>query len=304
MIKVHMKCSNPVIALRLPVKTENGKDTIKILSMSSRPDWNIRYLEDRYGKDNILKLPCGKCESCKEAKKEDWAIRCDMEARMYLKNAFITLTYRDECLPRYLSKGHLRRFIKRIINHDPDVKYFGCGEYGELNGRPHYHLLLFGFFPDDAFLKVGVQSKSGFEIYESKILEKLWNKGFVEVQTVSVDAAFYVSGYVNKKTGIDDGFLIHSKGLGFEYMKQHFDELKESRCYVSKNGYVHFLPRAFKRLSERLGLSYEDDPELKVLMRKAENSEMVQRKLENREELFSYQSKKMKDKLSRRLNRL
>lgn len=301
-----MNCENPVIAVRMPgINHENGKSIIKILPMQSRPDWNIATVESRYGADNVLKLPCGKCSACKEAYRADWSIRCDMEARYHRRNVFLTLTYRPETCPRWVSKGHIRKFIRKLRKEiNCNLKYFSCGEYGEANGRPHYHLIVFGWFPDDAVLKKDVKSKSGFECYESKFLTDLWDKGFVEVNNFSQDTAFYVAGYVNKKTGKYDGFLNMSNGIGYQYMIDNVNKLFIERTYVARNGRVHFVPRAFKRICEKVGYYHEEDPMMVINLRKMENSEMLQRGMTNREQLFGITSIKMKDKLEKRVKRL
>lgn len=302
-----MKCSNPVLAVDLGVNKETGKKDIKIIPVGFRADYSIEYLERLYGKDRLLKLPCGKCIQCKEASKEDWAIRCDMESRMYApgKCWFLTLTYRDECCPRWLSKGHLKKFLRHFWKFDRNIKVFACGEYGEKTNRPHYHVLIFGYdaFPD-LYIVPGAKTKSGLPVYESKFIERVWNKGYVQVGEVNADAGLYVAGYVNKKTGVNDGFLYKSKCLGDSYMVKHFHELYESRYYLTERGRVFRVPRRFKSICEKLGYLYQERSEDKVRMRLLENSEMVSRKLRYREELFGYGENQMKDKLNKRLNRL
>lgn len=64
----------------------------------------------------------------------------------------MTLTYRPECLPRggTLIPDHLSGFVKRVRGHigfSNSVRFYGVGEYGDRNGRPHYHLLMFGLGP-------------------------------------------------------------------------------------------------------------------------------------------------------------
>lgn len=298
-----MQCENPILAIRIKSPVPGEKSIISILP--KRPDGSFYDYEYRYGKDNLIRLPCGKCTACREAYRADWSIRCDMEARYHVDNCFLTLTYRPDTCPRWVSKGHLRKFIRKLRKTvGLNFSYFACGEYGETNGRPHMHLIIFGYFPQDAVLKPDVKSKSGFEVYESKLLNEIWNKGFVDVNNFSQDTAFYVAGYVNKKTGQYDGFLNMSNGIGYQYMMDNFKELYERRYYIARSGRVHHLPRAFKRVAEKLGYPYEERPEDIVRMRKLENSEMIQRGFIDRGQLRGITTLKMKDKLQKRLKRL
>lgn len=299
-----MTCEHPILALRFNVLNENGKSMIKILPASGRPDYNIRMLEERYGKDCLIKLPCGRCTSCKEAYRMDWSIRCDMEKLYHKESCFLTLTYRDDVCPRWVSKQHVRKFIRKLRRSGIECSYFACGEYGEQNGRPHYHLILFGYFPGDAVLKPDVKTKSGYEVYSSPFLDRIWKKGFVVVNNFARQEAFYVAGYVNKKTGKYDGFIMMSNGIGYQYMTDHIKELFKNRYYIASNGHVFQVPRAFKRVLEKNGYFSEEDPEQVITMRKVENSEMLKRGLTNREQLFSINGMKMKDKLTKRLKRL
>lgn len=301
-----MQCEKPILAhiWRPPHSKPFDKAILKLIP---RPENGYFYeeLEDRYGKDNLVRLPCGKCSACREAYRADWSIRCDMEARLHTSNVFLTLTYRPETCPKWVSKGHIRRFIRKLRRYTSlDIKYFACGEYGETNGRPHYHLIIFGWFPDDAVLKHDVKSKSGFEVYESKFLNELWNKGFVDVNNFSQDTAFYVAGYVNKKTGNYDGFLNMSNSIGYQYMIDNFEILYKRRYYIARNGRVHKIPRAFKRVCEKFGKPYQEDPEDIKRMRKMEISEMVLRGYDRRSLLEGITASKMKDKLERRSKRL
>jgi len=76
------------------------------------------------------------------------------------------------------------------------VGYYMCGEYGERNGRPHYHALLFGVdFADRQFHTM----RNGNRIDTSKTLEKLWGMGFASVGGATYESARYISEYILKK---------------------------------------------------------------------------------------------------------
>lgn len=174
-----------------------------------------------------INLPCGQCVGCRLERSRQWAVRCMHEAQMYDHNSFITLTYKPECLPMIFNTptlvlDHFQKFMKRlrfsakgltpIVNPYPasdfipdgpcthvhwPIRFFHAGEYGEKNGRPHYHACLFNYdFPDkyDPF-----KSPSGQTLYRSKFLEELWPYGFSSIGTVTFQSAAYVARYIMKK---------------------------------------------------------------------------------------------------------
>lgn len=146
-----------------------------------------------------LTLPCGQCIGCRLERSRQWAVRCMHEAALHEKNAFITLTYDPENLPLYGSLVYrdFQLFMKRLRKHAPGVRFFMCGEYGELYQRPHYHACLFGYqFPD---LKYYSRGASGSDNYTSELLSRLWTVGFATVGQLTFESAAYVARYVCKK---------------------------------------------------------------------------------------------------------
>lgn len=98
---------------------------------------------------NII-VPCGKCIECCKAYSREWAIRCMREMQDCGNvGCFVTLTY--AITDGKLHREHVQEFIKRLRRSIEPVKirYFGCGEYGGKNDRPHYHINIFGWSPDD-----------------------------------------------------------------------------------------------------------------------------------------------------------
>ncbi len=76
------------------------------------------------------------------------------------------------------------------------IRYFQCGEYGDLLGRPHYHALLFNH---DFVDKELFQRHNETNLYISPTLTKLWGKGHASVGTVNIQSAGYVARYTMKK---------------------------------------------------------------------------------------------------------
>lgn len=150
-------------------------------------------------------LPCAKCVGCKLEYSRNLALRAMCEADMHADNCFITLTYDDEKLPKEFDgqvsvKTH-QNFMKRLRKVRPQpLRFLMAAEYGGVNGRPHYHYILFGVdFPD----KMLITSRMGNRVYRSPELERLWPYGFSSIGDVSYKSASYVARYCLKK--VDNG---------------------------------------------------------------------------------------------------
>lgn len=150
------------------------------------------------GRENNLLLPCNKCLSCKLRKAKEWALRCWHESQMHDENSFVTLTYADQHLPAYHDLDHrdFQLFMKRFRKHNKNVKFYMCGEYGDETHRPHFHVLLFGYYPPDA---VYHRTENGFRYYKSQELDSYWKLGFTDTSNVSYKNAGYIARYTLKK---------------------------------------------------------------------------------------------------------
>jgi hypothetical protein len=135
---------------------------------------------------------------------------------MHKNSIFLTLTYRPDDLPqdRSINMDHLKKFIQDLRDyvayHRPDdskIRYFGVGEYGDHPdpatgpldhlGRPHYHVILFGYFPPD--WTKWRKNEYGHDIYRSEEIEERWPYGNCEFGVASKDTAAYVAAYTIKK---------------------------------------------------------------------------------------------------------
>lgn len=147
-----------------------------------------------------LTLPCGQCFGCRLERSRQWAVRCVHEASLHEFNSFLTLTYNPASLPlnRSLDKSHFQKFMKRLRFAISPIKirFYMCGEYGDLNKRPHYHAIIFGYdFPDKELYK----TVNGMPLYISSLLAKYWGKGFCTIGNVTFKSAAYVARYIMKK---------------------------------------------------------------------------------------------------------
>lgn len=198
-------------------------------------------------------IPCRRCDECKATYARDWSIRCYHEFMIRECASFVTLTidsskvhyffddmrkYCKRCIKgnrfiKYpidytLCKGMLQDELKRMRDvlykrYGIKIRYFGCGEYGEKDERPHYHILIFGYdFPDKVFYKI---SGKGVNLYLSEELSKFWKYGLATIQDVNHKACMYTAKYCMKKLkfmdeqsefeayyGREPEFLIMSRG--------------------------------------------------------------------------------------------
>lgn len=212
-----MSCTRPLLGYRSRVvNPDTGKRSIVFKATEG-------FL------DQPINLPCGKCPDCRLKHSRERAIRCVHEASLYEFNCFLTLTYNPEHLPenRSLDVPRMQKFMKDLREYDRQdflerkedgiipssevyqgVRSYGAGEYGELDGRPHYHLLLFNYdFQDKEFWR----EIRGNKYYRSKFLEELWPDGFSSIGSVNFDTAAYVARYVMKKFTNKDEQLVKDR---------------------------------------------------------------------------------------------
>lgn len=147
-----------------------------------------------------LKIPCNGCIGCRLDRSRQWTARLMHEAKFHELKSFITLTYDNLNLPENgsLNKKHFQDFMKRFRKqHGGKLRYFMCGEYGDRDGRPHYHAIIYGCdFPDKRRHSLGTQ---GHQLYVSDTLDKLWGKGHTWIGNVTHESCGYVARYCVKK---------------------------------------------------------------------------------------------------------
>lgn len=215
-------------------------------------------------------IPCGKCFNCRLRYSYEWTLRLRMEMECHPQNEaiFLTLTYddlkirSDQSLYRHLCTEDgltlyhpdFQRFINNLRHYlkGVELRYFMCGEYGDL-GRPHFHCILFGYdFFRDA--RIYQQTDDGHIHYTHPLLDRAWNKGIAEFGSVSVESISYVAGYTLKKQGkerLDYGhrkppyiMMSRNPGIGIRFFEEHIDDFKNTG-YVYLGGQKVSIPRSF-----------------------------------------------------------
>lgn len=192
---------------------------------------------NRRNRHQIAEYECGNCPECLSKRSRLWALRATMEAK-YNVGMMITLTYdqyeRDAngriigekpADTRELSKRDCQLFIKRLRKHysDRKLRYILTAEHGTRTGRSHYHAVIFGVVFED--IVPYKKTKRGNQIYLSQTLKTLWGKGICTVDCVNISTAVarYCTKYCAKSSGVDDTFMLFSRGIG--------DRALEERLY-------------------------------------------------------------------------
>lgn len=195
-----------------------------------------------------MTVPCGKCINCRIAHSREWAVRIIHEMGEYENNCWFTLTYDQENLPsdNSLSKRDCVNFFKRLrksFDFQRKFKYYLAGEYGEINGRPHYHVIALG---------LGQRDKEK--------IEKAWGKGIVHIGTVTYDSARYTADYIQKKYSGNKQKLVYgerqppfqlqSLKIGEKYALDNAEQIKKN-LNITYRGQNVGIPRYYKK---KLGL--------------------------------------------------
>jgi hypothetical protein len=190
-------------------------------------------------------VPCGKCVECKKRKIASWIFRLLQEDKASKTSHFVTLTYDTDNVPLTnsglptLDIRDVQLFMKRLRKRQkPKIRYYCCGEYGDKNMRPHYHLIM-------------------FDVMDFEDIHKSWDKGISHIGSVSGASAGYTVKYMSKEKKIpmfegDDRvkeMSLMSKGLGKSYLtdeikKYHRDDL--SRTYCHSDGKKIAMPKYYR----------------------------------------------------------
>lgn len=247
-----------------------------------------------------VQLPCGQCAFCRLENARNWAVRCTLESSLYFQNCFLTLTYKPECVPArgFLDYDAAPLFMMRLREKfGAGIRSFGCAEYGEKFGRPHFHLCVLNFnFPDREVFQT---TPLGDKLYRSDSLEKLWPFGHASIGDLTFESASYVARYVTKKiTGRQaeshyefvDGVsgevfsrppersvcVARRPGLGKPWFDRYWSDVYPSDELVCR-GRVMRPPKYFDRLYEKM------DPEgfRLIKIKRMEKGEIAKEKFES-----------------------
>lgn len=238
---------------------------------------NFDYIK-RFNHVQTVWLPCGKCVQCVTSRSNNWSLRSTLELMKYNEACVLTLTYDNDHLPENgnLNYKDVQLFLKKLRNRlgsQRTIKFMCSCEYGRKNLRPHYHLIIFGFMPDD-IPRIGEslvpykRTPKGSFLYKSDFITDLWSKGFVDVGTVNHQTCRYVSQYCCKKLVHTDisyiqkckespEKLVASTQFGLDWFKRNFRSVVNSGKIVL-GGFTFAIPRYFIKKLEDLDKNLYD----------------------------------------------
>lgn len=297
-----MSCYHPLVGLFDGTYTDKGRKHYKIQA-------GVCVNDLQPSMDYIL-VPCGHCIGCRLSYSRFWADRMMLELETAGKAVFLTMTYDEahahpieyvEAVPseglfpqrplevfdggKYLlpvswnlDYRDVQLFMKRLRKSLDGVKvrFFCSGEYGEKTGRPHYHMILFGYgladFPD---LELWSKNVFGNPLYVSKWMNRVWKNGRVLIGDVSWKTCAYVARYVTKKLSgpqsitysvlnreKEKSLMSRRPGLGAEYLIQHPDCLDYTHINLAtpEGGVKIPIPKYYLQCLEKEKLEGEVNP--------------------------------------------
>lgn len=132
-------------------------------------------------------------------------------------------------------------FIRKMHNESYDItktiKYYAAGEYGEVNRRPHAHIIL-------------------FNIYDRESISEAWEMGEVHIIEKHENSIAYALKYLEKESkhykyiyalNLQPEFSLSSKGLGKNYIdastKNYHMNRYENNVITLSNGVKGKVPR-------------------------------------------------------------
>lgn len=225
----------------------------------------------RKDKPDEATVPCGRCPECKSRRAQQWSFRLMQEDKISDYGYFVTLTYKTENLQfspigkrKTLHTPDLQNFFKRLRKYHgkkdelsekrskKPIKYYAAGEYGTINWRPHYHIIIFNATCNDILRAWTIDGK---EI------------GSVHISLVNGATVGYTLKYISKEKRVpeyrgDDRIPERSwssKGIGINYLSPcmrswHLSNGAQGVCLTLADGKRLALPRYYR---ERIGFNPE-----------------------------------------------
>ena len=225
---------------------------------------------------DYIEVPCGRCINCRINRTREWTMRLIQESDSWTNTIFVTLTYQDTALPvdSGLHKEDLQKFFKRLRKdlsyENRKIKYYACGEYGDLRKRPHYHAIIFGMDLSDKDKQIIMENWNFCDWSNYSIRHNSFG-------TAEYDSFAYVTGYIQKKYSgklakLEYGnkqppFQICSQGLGKDFAEKNKEQIIKNQ-YIRCHGVKQSIPRYYLKKLFPDGLPDEFKQEREQIVQK------------------------------------
>lgn len=176
--------------------------------------------ENPFTQQGARAFGCGACIACRIKRKMEWVTRLELESMAHAASTFCTLTYRTPPLAQLtdpdtgeiidglptLIRSDLSDWLKRLritfqrkTETSLKLRFFACGEYGDKNNRPHYHVILFGY-PGCTYGRSRYEDGRTVDCcFSCDLIRDTWGKGIIQSEPLAGAHIRYTAGYVLKK---------------------------------------------------------------------------------------------------------
>lgn len=258
----------------------------------------------------VMPCGCGWCLPCKINKRKMWKNRILLESMCHDENAYITLTYDNENIPKdgSLEPSDAQKWVKRLRKKmgTKKIRYFLVGEYGDKDERPHYHAIVFGC-PTCRNGRSEYDYKKPCEV--CSWIKDTWDKGFIHVGSVEKASVDYVCGYTIKKMTAEKSekqkeylkgrrpefvrMSLRPAGIGAEFVTKFGEQVKKEEgiinevndvgCVFKIGGKDVYIGKYLHAKFREAILGFKETPEASKRKFKEEMSRMLREAKEERE---------------------
>lgn len=176
-----------------------------------------------------VEVACRKCWQCVSNRQNDWVGRCIAEEQTSRRTTVVHLTYggddkvtglKTDLGASILIYKDVMLWLKRLRKAGYPLRFFCAGEYGELKGRSHWHVIC--FWQDES---------PPFEDGKRNFEDRFWPHGFTMTEDIrmldiggsnQVERAIrYVTKYLQKSDATKESLVRMSKKppLGDAYFR-------------------------------------------------------------------------------------
>lgn len=183
---------------------------------------------ERGGRAVKQPVPCRKCWQCRRDRVTDYVGRCLAEAEYCDWSLTLTLTYKttNNNTHERLDKTHFQDFIRSLRKRGHKLRYVVAGEYGSLNSRAHFHVVLFGVGQQiETYDNPDLKGEAQLIPQQERCWHESWPWGHMYADHGADEKAFrYTLKYLDKDHEKDHWFSLSKKpALGSRF----FAELAE-----------------------------------------------------------------------------